>query len=317
MKLSVIIPVYNLENYIGDCLSGLLQQDTSFDYELVVANDCSADNSLAIIQDYQAKYPGKIVCINNSQNQRLANNMKILLAAAKGDYIAYMDGDDVALPGKLQAQVDHLDQHPGCSMVYHESEVFDTDTDEVKSHYVRDYYNRKFIPQQANIEHLIRYGSFFQASTLMFRRHSHLVETVDDKCKIILDQPFQVLNAGYLGGTIDRLDKVLGRYRIHSNSFGARTLQDHSRREQVLADQLQAISNGHRFGIDPKVIAEGEAHYYFATAMFFLKLGDQERFQKYIIASYNRNGFFDTRHRYLYENKDDFSSCSQFLGVAA
>ncbi|NTS75372.1 glycosyltransferase [Catenovulum sp. SM1970] len=296
LKLSVIVPVYNLENYITECLDGLVEQKVNFNFEIVVANDCSTDNSLAIVQAYQARFPELIRIIDNKVNQRLAQNMRLLLAVAKGEYIAYMDGDDVALPGKLQAQVDYLDNHPDCGMVYHEVEVFDSDTNATKGYYTRNYYNRQYIPQKANIEHVVKYGSFFQASTLMFRRHSHLDKVVDDQCKIILDQPFQVLNAGFLQGSIEGIGEVLGRYRIHANSFGAMTLKDHTRREQVLADQLQAISNARQFNISEDVINQGKAHYYFATALFFLKIDNIVLFEKYLKKS-DINGFrFDERH---------------------
>ncbi|AWB67786.1 glycosyl transferase [Saccharobesus litoralis] len=314
LKLSVIVPVYNLENYIADCLEGLIYQDVNFDYEIIVANDCSTDNSLEIIQQYQAQAPNLIKIIDNESNQRLAKNMRLLLAHAKGQYIAYMDGDDVALPGKLQAQVDHLDKNPECAMVYHEVEVFESDSNETTGYYCKDYYNKKCIPDKATIEHVVKYGSFFQASTLMFRRHSHLDKVVDEQCKIILDHPFQVLNAGFLNGTIEAVDGVLGRYRIHANSFGAMTLKDHSRREQVLADQLQAISNAAQFGISEKTINEGRAHYYFATALFFLKLKQNELFAKYIKLS-DIDGFcFDIRHRYAIDHVNEPESVALELG---
>lgn len=314
MKLSVIIPVYNLQDFIGDCLSSLLTQVVDFDYELIVANDCSTDNSLSIIKSYQETFPGKIILINNEVNQRLAKNMKLLLQRAQGQYIAYMDGDDLALPGKLQTQVDFLDNHPSTSMVYHDSEVFESETGRVMSQYVRDYYNRNRIPEHASIEHLVKFGSFFQASSLMHRRHGNLIDTVDEKCKIILDQPYQILNAGFLDGYISRIDGVLGRYRIHANSFGAQTLKNTQRRQQVLDDQLQAISNAKKFKVSNSVILEGAAHYYFATAIFFLKLDDKTRFRKFIELSDNGSDYFDQRHQYLIENADNFQYCYEYMG---
>ena len=298
LKLSVIVPVYNLQAYIAECLDSLIQQDVTFDYEIIVANDCSTDNSLNIIEAYQAKHPNLIKLINNQTNQRLAKNMRLLLGQAKGDYIAYMDGDDVALPGKLNAQVSHLDANPKCGMVYHEVAIFDSETNEDKGFYTRQYYNKQYIPAQATIDDIVKFGSFFQASSLMFRRHAHLDKVVDERCKIILDHPFQVLNAGYLNGTIEAVEGVLGRYRIHSNSFGALTLKDHTRREQVLADQLCAISNAERFSVPPEVINQGKAHYYFATALFFLKIDNIALFQKYIKKSDINDFRFDARHEF-------------------
>lgn len=316
LKLSVIVPVYNLQDYIAECLDSLIQQEVAFDYEIVVANDCSTDKSLSIVQAYKAKHPALVKLINNRTNQRLAKNMQLLLEHAKGDYIAYMDGDDMALPGKLQAQVSHLDTNPNCGMVYHEAAIFDSDTNKNLGFYSKDYYNRPYIPEKATIEHIVKYGSFFQASTLMFRRHKHLNKVVDERCKIILDHPFQVLNAGYLNSSIESVKGVLGRYRIHANSFGAMTLKDHTRREQVLADQICAISNAERFAVSKEVIDQGRAHYYFATALFFLKIDNIPLFQKYIVLS-DINGFrFDSRHTFALEFASQPDKIKAELGFA-
>lgn len=313
MKVSVIVPVYNLEHFIGPCLDSLVTQLCEFPYEIIVANDCSTDGSLAIIKDFQQRYPNKIRLINNAKNQRLAKNMRLLLAAAEGEYIAYMDGDDLALPGKLQKQADYLDQHPDCGLVYHESDILNSDLGKVTGQYVRDYYNRQYIPAKASIEHLVKFGSFFQASSLMVRRHGNLHDTVDSRCKIILDQPFQILNCGFSKGYIAKVDEVLGQYRIHSASFGAQTLRDYTRREQVLADQLQAISNAARFGVAEEVINQGRAHYYFATAFYFLKKQERHLFEKYIQLSAQYNWFFDQRHRYLVDYATEFERCLGYI----
>ena len=314
MKVSVIVPVYNLEDFIGPCLESLVTQRCNFAFEVIVANDCSTDNSLSIINEYVTRYPSIVRLIDNEQNLRLAKNMKALLAAATGEYIAYVDGDDLALPGKLQRQSDFLDANPDCGLVYHESEIFDSDSGESKGLYVRDYYNRQYIPEIASIEDVVKYGSFFQASSLMIRRHDHLLETVDEQCKIILDQPFQVLNSGF-AGLIGKVDEVLGRYRIHSGSFGAQTLKDYSRREQVLADQLQAISNASKFGVDEAIINQGRAHYYFATAFYFLNRGEEALFQNYIKLSAQYAWYFDDRHTFMVNNSDDFDKCKHFVSM--
>lgn len=309
MKVSVIVPVYNLESFIGPCLDGLVCQNTTFDYEIIVANDCSTDNSLNIINAYARDYPNLIRVINQSENKGLAENMVALIGAVKGKYVAYIDGDDIALPSKLQVQADYLDANQDCAMVYHESDVFDSATGETTHHYVAGYYNHKYIPEKADITHLIRFGSFFQASSLMLRYHSNMRKTVDARCKIILDQPFQVLNAGYLNGKIGSIEQVLGRYRIHSNSFGAQTLKDYSRREQVLNDQIQAISNGAKFGVAPHCIEQGKAHYYMATAMYFLKMGEVQLFDKYISLSAQTDWRFDERHAFLVKHKACLDTC--------
>ena len=312
MKLSVIVPVYNLSAYIKDCLRGLVNQQTNFEYEIIVCDDASTDDSLEIIQKI-ALESSRLKVLQNINNVGLAKTQKKLLAETKGEYIAYLDGDDLALPGKLQSIVDYFESNPTCSFLHHEVEVFDSDSGITKSLYCRDYYNAKYIPQKANVEHLIRFGCFIDASAIAFRRHSHLLEAVDEGCKIILDHPWHILNAIYGGGTIDFIPKILGKYRIHSASFGGQTRRSPERREQVLADQLRACDNAADLGVDRNIIEQGKAHYRFATALYFLKLGDFERFKRFIQESVLDNWFFDERHQYALKNKENPEAVYAYL----
>lgn len=159
MKLSVIVPAYNLSPFILECLLSLLSQKTTFDYEVIVCNDCSTDNTLDVIHYLSGAF-SQLKVLHNETNLGLVATMRRLLQATSGDYIAYLDGDDVALPGKLQQQVDYLDQNPGCSLVYHESDVFDSATGKTLKLFSRDYYNARYVPRQSDISHLIRYSVY-------------------------------------------------------------------------------------------------------------------------------------------------------------
>ena len=91
-KISVIIPVYNVEKYLVKCLDSLLNQEFS-DYEIIVVNDGSPDNSQSIIDSYVERYP-KIVksYIKENGGQGSARNLGI--SKAKGEYICFVDSDD-------------------------------------------------------------------------------------------------------------------------------------------------------------------------------------------------------------------------------
>lgn len=304
MKLSVLVPVFKLEQFVEACLVSLLEQQTNFAYEVIVVDDASVDNSWQIICTLAQRY-SHLNSFLNVKNQGLAMTQKTLHSLARGEYLVYVDGDDLALPGKLQAINDYLDAHPKCTLVYHEAEVFDSDTGVVTAHYSRDYYNAHYIPQRASASHLVKYGCFVNASSIGFRRHRFLDQAVDEECKIILDHPWHILNALYGQGSVDFIPEVLGRYRIHSQSFGSQTKHSPERREQVLADQLRACDNAAALGMDMTSVEQGKAHYRFATALYFLKLGDQTRFKRFIDESSQGQWFFDERHEFAWQHSDN------------
>ena len=91
-KVSVIVPVYNVEKYIQKCLESLVNQ-TLEEIEIIIVNDGTKDNSMKIVKEYQKKYPRKIVCLEK-QNGGLSDARNYALPYAKGEYIAFLDSDD-------------------------------------------------------------------------------------------------------------------------------------------------------------------------------------------------------------------------------
>jgi glycosyltransferase involved in cell wall biosynthesis len=113
MLVTVIIPAYNVERYIGACLQSMLDQ-TYTQQEILVVNDAATDNTLHVIQQFN---DSRIRIIQNEANLGLAASVNKAIHQAKGVYIARMDADDVAYPQRLQKQVDFLNQHPDVSIV--------------------------------------------------------------------------------------------------------------------------------------------------------------------------------------------------------
>ena len=296
-----------MSDYILECIEGIIQQETNFSFEIIAIDDASTDDSLEIMQDLSESYSSILRVFNNDVNLGLAGTMKRLLRLASGDYIAYLDGDDIALPGKLMKQSDYLDRNKTCTIVYHESDVFDCDTDKTLWTYTKDYYNHSYIPKQATVEHVIQYGCFMQASTVMVRRHNNMIDAVDENNVILHDHPWHVLNLLYGKGSIDFIAETLGRYRIHRNSFGARTLRSIKRREQVLEDQLNVCSLASSFGVSYDVVQAGIRHYAYATALYFLRAKEFKLFYKYLNQSTNGVWFFDEKHIDIWKRKKEAS----------
>jgi glycosyltransferase involved in cell wall biosynthesis len=112
-KISILLPVFNGELFLKDCIDSLLLQ-TFTDFELLIVNDGSTDDTEKIICSYTDP---RIRYIKNEKNSGLIYSLNLGIIMARGVYIARMDADDIALPGRLMDQNNFLDTHPGCGVV--------------------------------------------------------------------------------------------------------------------------------------------------------------------------------------------------------
>lgn len=130
--LSIITITYNHESFIAKTIEGVLMQRVNFSIEFIIAEDCSTDNTLGIIVEYQKKYPDLIKVITSESNVGAVLNERRAMLAAKGKYIAFCEGDDYWTdPFKLQKQVDFLEQNPDYSVTFHRCEHIDAENNEI------------------------------------------------------------------------------------------------------------------------------------------------------------------------------------------
>lgn len=107
IKFSVIIPIYNVEKYLTECLESVINQSYA-NYEIICVNDASTDHSYDVLLRY-AKECDKIKVINNSQNRGLSYSRNIGLEHAQGEYVWFVDSDDYIAENALQIIVDRLE----------------------------------------------------------------------------------------------------------------------------------------------------------------------------------------------------------------
>jgi len=104
-NISVVMPVYNVEQYVGQAIQSILNQTFS-DFELLIINDCSPDGSVEICRQF--KDP-RIKIIEHKKNRGLAGARNTGIRHSQGKYIAFIDSDDIWEPEKLSTHYDHLE----------------------------------------------------------------------------------------------------------------------------------------------------------------------------------------------------------------
>ena len=120
--VSICMTTYNHERYIAQAIESVLAQQTTFAVEVVVGEDCSADNTLKICREYEAQYPDRVRVVTSDSNIGMHANYRRTIEACRGEYIAMCDGDDwFSDPQKLQIEVDEI-RKTGADMCYTRSE---------------------------------------------------------------------------------------------------------------------------------------------------------------------------------------------------
>lgn len=168
LTASVVVSCYKQEQYLEECLDSILNQEINFPCEIIVSDDCSPDSSQAVLKAYDEAHPGRIKLILRDKNVGAALNYHGVHALASGDIVFHFDGDDVMLPGKLQAQYDVFVNDPEVNIVFHKATYFSDD---------RTYQSTSRYPAHTNapmfyftLEELARWGATCVHSSYAYRR---------------------------------------------------------------------------------------------------------------------------------------------------
>lgn len=206
-KLSVCVIAYNQEQYIRKCLQSIVDQKTNFEFEIIVGDDCSLDNTRAIIEEFRINYPEKIKAIYQEKNIDSGNfNYLTVHNAARGCYVAHIDADDYALPGKLQKQVNVLDSDKKITAVWHLVDYFD-DANNFCPGTTSDL--SILDDGKVTFDLAARIGFIGVHSSIMYRRSAREIVPVDKKyLDIYFTWDILSKGTGYF------INEVLGRYRV-------------------------------------------------------------------------------------------------------
>ena len=120
MKISVIITSYNYEHYIKDAVESVLNQ-TFRDFELIIIDDCSTDNSAEIIKNFSDE---RIKFIQNDKNYGLKYSIQKALQSAQGEWIAFLESDDLWVPDTLEIRLKYAEKYSDVGIIFNDVEEF-------------------------------------------------------------------------------------------------------------------------------------------------------------------------------------------------
>ena len=207
--LSVCIITYNHKNYISKAIDSALNQITSFDYQIIIADDCSNDGTREILLAFKEKYPEKIELILQEKNIGPAKNWMDLLSSASSKYISYFEGDDYwSDMHKLQKQIDFLEENPDYNFsvgrVMHLNQTDGTLKNRLE-------FSELFIKPYLTIRDYLK--SFFsQTSTYVFKREGFEFPSF---CNHFHGEDILMVAVATKHGKIKFHDEVFSYYRIH------------------------------------------------------------------------------------------------------
>lgn len=164
--VSVDMITYKHERFIKQAIEGVLMQETSFDYELIISDDCSPDNTQEIIEEIKKNHPkgDKIKYFRHKQNIGMQANGTFAFNQCSGKYVALCEGDDYWTdPLKLQKQVDFLEENPEYVLSFHLISILKNDgtiVDDFITNVPKDY---------ETIETLARLGNYIHTPSVVFR----------------------------------------------------------------------------------------------------------------------------------------------------
>jgi glycosyltransferase involved in cell wall biosynthesis len=211
MKLSVILPVYNAEKYIDEAIESVLKQTYS-DFELLLLNDGSTDDSLAKIKSYAAK---DTRCkVYSWPNQGLIKTLNAGVELSIGEIVMRMDADDVCHPNRFMRQVEYLQAHPECVAVGTQVSLIDPEGRPIKNLYNPVSHDDI---DAANITASL--GAAMVHPTLAMRRNT-LIDVGCYKEDYIHAEDIDLFLRLAEVGKLTNLDEYLLQYRQHLNSVG-------------------------------------------------------------------------------------------------
>ena len=224
--VSVCMPVYNCQRHVAEAVESILSQ-TFRDFEFLILDDGSTDGTLQILKRYAAR-DSRIRLISR-HNKGLAPTLQELVDQARGEFLARMDGDDIAMPERFQRQVDYLRAHPECVVLGCRVWEADADGDPVGEYFTLSDH------EEIDAFHFRMKGPALIHPSVTMRRDA--VMAVGGYRNVPIAEEVDLFLRLAERGQVARLPEFLLKYRIHSTNY-SRTDTAHEWSYRVLCEIL-------------------------------------------------------------------------------
>lgn len=214
IMVSVCMISYNHEKFIAEALNGVFMQQTDFKVELILAEDCSPDNTQRVVNEILNSYKGKIIVryTRHEQNKGMMSNFIWALNQCKVKYIALCDGDDYWTdPLKLQKQVDFLEENEDCVICFHDVNVLEKN-DEIVEDYIAKPKHNSIGKDKLFLQDLLENGNCMHTPSVVFRRPNDFTDYSIFKESPIGDYPLYLFLLSK-GGVAQSVKEKMAIYR--------------------------------------------------------------------------------------------------------
>ena len=188
--ISILMGIYNCEDRLAKAIESILSQ-TYTNWELIMCDDGSADNTYNVAKEYKDKYPDKIILIKNETNQGLNITLNNCLKQANGEYIARQDADDWSLPERFEKQLEFLKARPECAFVSTSMIVNDGVNNIAIRHQSKEFPTK---------EGFMKSNQFFHATILMKREAMLAVNGYSEETRLLRVEDYNLWTKLYAAG---------------------------------------------------------------------------------------------------------------------
>ena len=246
INISVIVPVYNVESYLQECVDSLLAQDMP-GLELIFVNDGSTDGSRGILEEYSRMYDNVIVIDQENSGQSVTKNNGV--KAASGKYISFVDADDIMMEGALRVLFDKAEQN-SCPMVVGGVMLYWAETGRMK-HYdsLHVSENRKYSGKEV-CGMLLREEMHCVMHAKIYRRDCWLEHGVSFPAGQIYEDMLPAFSIVMACGECMFVDRPCYKYRMREDSSVAVTTP------KKVRDLLKSLGDVKRFVLDNDVVQD-------------------------------------------------------------